>query len=250
MNSQEYMLARVNSILLSKERKQSIMKHMTEENTSNLKKLYNIHKGERCFILGCAPSLKQLDLTKLNTEYTFTVNKGYKLRDLGLEHSNYHLIMDRELLNDNGVLAELPTNFSDLFFLNAELDYEKENWNKLYVEILNSNMIKFQEDITKPLMTTATVISQAIQIAYYMGFSDIYLLGVDLDFSKNSGHVYTSSFEEKEREKTLSIKGEKVMLDGLNNITKFLTSKGINIYNASPAGVLDCMPRVKYETLF
>ena len=35
------------------------------------------HKGERCFIIGNGPSLKQTDLTKLKNEYTFGLNRIY-----------------------------------------------------------------------------------------------------------------------------------------------------------------------------
>ena len=39
--------------------------------------LQDIHKGERCFIIGNGPSLKQTDLTKLKNEYTFGLNRIY-----------------------------------------------------------------------------------------------------------------------------------------------------------------------------
>lgn len=223
---------------------------MTKENEEKIKSLKNIHKDKRCFIIGGAPSLKSLDLSKLNNELTFTVNKGYKLKDYGLEKTNYHIIVDRQLLEDPGVLEEIPADFGELFFINGEIEFKKEKCNSVFVEILNSNMLYFQEDLTQPLMTVGTVISQAIQIAYYMGIQEIYLIGVDLDFSKNPGHIYKDTPQEQERQVKFSIPGETVMLKGMETITKFLNEKNVKIYNASPSGDLNCMPRVKYEQLF
>ena len=38
------------------------------------KKFNNIHKGERCFILGNGPSLREVDLGLLENEFVFTCN--------------------------------------------------------------------------------------------------------------------------------------------------------------------------------
>jgi len=39
--------------------------------------LKDLHKGERCFIIGNGPSLKKTDLAKLRNEYTFGMNRFY-----------------------------------------------------------------------------------------------------------------------------------------------------------------------------
>src|SRR5512139_2649265 len=45
---------------------------------------YNIHRGERCFIIGNGPSLNDTDLSKLKDEFTFGMNRIYLLfPDLG-----------------------------------------------------------------------------------------------------------------------------------------------------------------------
>lgn len=250
LKNKEYMLSRVNNLLLHPDRIKNKKLNLTDANKAKIEKLKNSYNDKRCFIIGGAPSLKELDLSLLNDEYTFTVNKGYKLRDIGLIKSNSHIILDRQLLEDDGVFDEIPADFADNFFINAEITFNKESANKIFVENLGSNMIRFQEDLTKPLMHIGTVIGQAIQIAYYMGFSKIYLIGVDLDFSIKPGHVYEESKEESFRQETISVKGERVMLNGMQTITSFLEGKGVSIYNASPAGDVNCMPRVNYKEIF
>ena len=40
-------------------------------------RLHNVHRGQRCFIVGNGPSLNQTDLSLLRGEYTFTTNRAY-----------------------------------------------------------------------------------------------------------------------------------------------------------------------------
>ena len=42
-----------------------------------LNKYKNIHKGERCFIIGNGPSLNKTDVSKLKNEYCFGMNRIY-----------------------------------------------------------------------------------------------------------------------------------------------------------------------------
>ena len=44
-----------------------------------LKSYKNIHKGERCFIIGTGPSLKTEDLDKLKDEFTFSSHRIFEI---------------------------------------------------------------------------------------------------------------------------------------------------------------------------
>ncbi len=44
-------------------------------------KYRNIHDGERCFIIGNGPSLKNVNLSKLCNEYTITVNQSPRMEN-------------------------------------------------------------------------------------------------------------------------------------------------------------------------
>src|SRR5262245_13879795 len=54
----------------------------------------NLHKGERCFLIGNGPSLAKLDLQKLGGELAFTVNRGYLAARFGLPKTPYYVITD------------------------------------------------------------------------------------------------------------------------------------------------------------
>ena len=47
------------------------------ESIRRLAALKDAHKGQRAFIIGNGPSLKQTDLTKLKNEFTFGMNRIY-----------------------------------------------------------------------------------------------------------------------------------------------------------------------------
>lgn len=222
--------------------------HTNEENSKKIKSYKNIHKGQRCFIIGGSPSLKQLDLSKLNNEYTFCVNKGYKLAEYGLKHSTYYVISDGNLVEKDRVMDDFPAEFCNQFFIGASLNFPDNKFNTTYFNysyLLRKDLL---DDFI--FFPTPTVINNALQAAYYMGFDKIYIIGVDLDYSKITGHAYQESESERQRLIEESVKNEAKMRQSMQKITNFLKSQNREVYNASPAGAVDFIPRVKYEELF
>ncbi len=224
------------------------IKNLTSKNTEKILELKNKHLNKRCFIIGNSPSLNQLDISKLNEEYTFTVNKGYKLAEKGLSHSNFHCISDEALLEVDGIDNEMPVDFADTYFVWSVIDFNKFEADTVYFDYTPEG--NFQEDLTKPLWAFHTVIAYAIQIAFYMGFKDIYLIGVDWDFKNYSGYSYQAASEEKKRQIEISVADKPSVINGLQNSYEYLKKKRVNLYNASPAGSINCMPRIDYEQLF
>lgn len=228
-------------------------KFLCYKNVEKILSLKDKYKGQKCFIIGGSPSLKQLDLTKLNGgDYKiFTVGRGYKLKDFGLLHSDFRVVSD--MTGYSEILDELDEDYSDIFFSYCGIDFANNVKELIYFDYFEApiNMDKhYQSDLTRPLFHCDTVIDFALQIATYMGFKDIYFVGVDLDFNKNSGHVYKSSAGENERQISHSKNSNLFMLSSFEFAAKYLKDKGINLYNASPSGILNCMPRVNYNDLF
>lgn len=228
-------------------------KFLSCHNINKILSLKDKHKGEKCFIIGGSPSLKELDLTKLNnSEYKiFTVGRGYKLKDNGLSHSDFHVFSDIDGYNE--IIDEIDESFADIFFSYCGINFINNVKNLIYFNFFQTpiNMDKhYQDDLTQPLFHCETVINFVLQIATYMGFKDIYFIGVDLDFNKNLGHIYKSNDGEEERQISHSKNRNLFMLSSFEYAVPFLKEKGINLFNASPSGILDCMPRVKYQDLF
>ncbi|HEY0007112.1 MAG TPA: hypothetical protein VGB55_00165, partial [Tepidisphaeraceae bacterium] len=59
-----------------------------------LPRYHNKHAGQRCFILGNGPSLKQTDLTLLKNEVTFGLNRIYMNFDAMGYETTYHVVVN------------------------------------------------------------------------------------------------------------------------------------------------------------
>jgi len=119
-------------------------------------------------------------------------------------------------------------------------------------------------DATRQLYGGQSVSIMAIQAAIYMGFKDIFLLGVDHDWilrlaEKLPTHFYKSEESILERNgltdwMTTNWKNEFwsnwKLWDQYEKLKVFADSKGVRIYNATAGGLLDVFERVRLESLF
>lgn len=249
----EYFHNRLKSLYQTTEDKYNKQINLTENNKERIRSLKNKYKGNRCFIIGGSPSLSLLDLSKLNNEYTFTVNRGYMLREINFLHTTFHVISDCRTFIDDGARAELLENFCDYLFCYGGMKTPIMCNNTYYFDCVFPEFMQhtiFQRNLELPLIAYRSVIHYAIQIAYYLGFVDIYLIGVDIDFTYNAGHFYEETQGEKERQVSITQAEAPKIIEGLKNCREWLIKNERNLYNASPVGNVNCMPRVNYDDLF
>lgn len=144
-----------------------------------LQKYHNHYQGKRCFVIGNGPSLKNTDLSKLANEYTFGMNRIYLLfPELGFPTS--FLVCVNDLVIEQTVEdmqnLKIPRFFS----------WRSRKWLKpaddLYFLHTTYTGPKFARDVTGRLWEGATVTYVCLQLAYYFGFSEVILIGVDHNF--------------------------------------------------------------------
>lgn len=149
------------------------------ENKQKLKKFKDKYKGKRCFLVANGPSLKVMDLAFLKNEISFGLNRIYLAYDT-MRFTNDFLVSINSL-----VLSQFDDEIQSLNmpkFLNWE---SKGNFNDdesilyIYKKIFGSN---FGKDISKSLNPAATVTYAALQIIYYMGFTEVVIIGMDHNF--------------------------------------------------------------------
>lgn len=150
------------------------------DSMSGLMQFKDSHKGKRCFIIGNGPSLRDTDLKKLKNDFTFGMNRIYlAFPEMGFSTSFFVSINDLVIQQtaDDILKMEMPKFIAwrsrkwlhpcpNLFFLYTT-----------YTEPL------FSRNITHRLWEGATVTYTALQLAYYMGFSEVILIGVDHSFA-------------------------------------------------------------------
>lgn len=237
-----------------------------------------IHQGKRCFILCNGPSIKKQNLLLLKNEIVFSVSSGYHHKDYLTIQPKYHCIPQfscSKYLRPKDVISWFKEMHAKIGKAELFLDVTQEplirknklfpgrNINYVYSGFFQKENSRKVIDISKkiPWITTAPVL--CMMIAMYMGFKEVYLLGIDNDFWKIGEYNYF--FEPT----VLKGKNESADPDGkmrdplycqflafgsllkqywlVHNIAR---SNGVKIINATEGGALEEFPRVKFESLF
>jgi hypothetical protein len=152
-----------------------------KENRARIKKFQGIHAGERCFIVANGPSLSKTNLELLAGEYTFGLNRVYLSFSSSSFRPTYYAAVNELILEQFS---------SDI----AQLQMPKFlNWNRrrffnpqdISINYVKSKMVLndvFQSDTTRPIVVGGTVTFVVLQIAYYMGFEKVILVGLDHNY--------------------------------------------------------------------
>ncbi|MBN2044473.1 MAG: DUF115 domain-containing protein [Anaerolineales bacterium] len=215
------------------------------------------HKGERCVIIGNGPSLKHTDVSKIKDEYTFGMNRIYlAFPEWGFETSYFVSINDLVIEQCAGEIRALrmPKFLSwhshphiapaaDLMFL--------------YTTYYDP---KFATDVRGRLWEGATVTYVAMQLAYYMGFEEVVLIGVDHSF-KQKGEpnktVISEGDDESHFDPKYFGKGFRWQLPDLETselayrrARQVYEAAGRRIVDATVGGKLDVFPKVEFDSYF
>jgi len=154
--------------------------HPTRLDSKKRIKFYkNRYVGERCFVIGNGPSLKQTDLSKLHNEFTFGLNRIYLMFDqLGFQTSF--------LVTINDLVIEQTAEEITSLAMPKFVSWRSRNWLRpsdgLYFLHTTYTGVKFAKNAQNRMWEGATVTYVAMQLAYYFGFSQVILIGVDHSF--------------------------------------------------------------------
>lgn len=161
-----------------------------------VRKLKNKEKNKRCFILANGPSIKDLDLGKLTNEVVIGMNASPLLElDHNFAHS-YYVLSDKRFITDNEYKKNIAINMvskNTVKVFRREIDevYPISD-NTFYVSALERD--GFSSNLKQGYYYGRTTVMLALQLAYYLGCSEIYLLGFDLTYNPIQPRFY----EEKE----------------------------------------------------
>lgn len=129
-----------------------------------MKRYYNKHKGERAIIACNGPSLNDIDFSKLKDEVIFGLNRGYLKEDMAIRY----LVVVNDLVIKQ-FRQEIESSFVEQIF----------GYNIGIPLRFSGDVPMFQPDATKPMWQGHTVTYVALQLAYYMGFTNVALIGCD-----------------------------------------------------------------------
>ena len=234
----------------------TVVKLCNKELYSKLHKFKDIHKGQRCFIVGTGPSLTLEDVESLKGEYSIGVNTLYKFYNKTDWRANYYCVIDP---NTYGAVGQCLKKYhtDNLFIAGNRIKETDNSINKFSLECSSFYRIPypqyfdtpcdFSSDLSDEIYDGASVVYAAIQIAVYMGFKEIYLLGVDCNYNKNivlhnSDLGYGKGYKYNWTKQT-----GLTMIEGFKVAKKYADEHGIKIFNTTRGGMLEVFPRADLD---
>lgn len=226
---------------------------------SSLIQFKDKYKGERCFIVATGPSLRITDLDKLHEHNDFCISMN------GIYHAftntnwrpNAFVITDPILIDWKDIIDNMNVDFK--FISDNNMDFWKEhhakNIYRLHIRY-SENEQKYSSDITKGTYSSCNVTYCCLQLATYMGFKSIYLLGVDFNNFANAHFVNTEKYRENiNPSKSNDIYYNEYILQrvqkkGYIKAKEYAQENNIKIYNATRGGKLNIFERCSFDELF
>jgi hypothetical protein len=219
--------------------------------------LKDIHKGERCFVIGNGPSLRQTDLTRLRNEFTFGVNRIYLLfPELGFTTTYFLSMNDLVIEQCAADIQALPIPKFLAWRAHRFIEPTPDT-QFLYTTYTGP---KFSKNVLGRVWEGATVTNVALQLAYHMGFSQVILIGVDHNFvtKGEANQTVTSQGDDPNHfAPNYFGKGFKWQLPDLETSERAYRmakaayeADGRQVLDATVGGKLTVFPKVDYLTLF
>lgn len=226
--------------------------------------------SNRVFIIGNGPSLNITDLSQLKGEVTICVNSFF------LKTPELSWVPDLYVVEDHLVAEDRADEINKLDGLTkmfpAYLGYcLEETNNTIYFNhrsrISYPSGFVFSTDAAEITYTGCTVTFTCMQLAYYLGFKEIYLIGVDASYdipkdinvnsdydtgvldmrSDDPNHFHPDYFGKGYRWHDPQVDK---MLEAYAEAKTVTEHLGTKIFNATIGGKLEIFERVDYQALF
>ncbi len=227
-------------------------------------------RSRRAFLLATGPSLKLEDLTLLAGEDCFSLSNFFLHKDLGVARPKYHFFAPyhKPLILENYIDwlreadSKLPTE-TGIFLGHCGLPLVEE-----YNLFLNRKVcyLYFSEaasrkgvDLTRPVLTPQTGTIMILPVLFYMGYSEIYLLGCDHTVLRDYGGVVKNFYSENLDPRTNATNGKcwtdivRAHQSSMNVFIQYefyknlMDDQEVNIWNLSKDSWLASFPFKKLE---
>jgi len=221
-----------------------------------IKTFQGAHLGQRAVIVGNGPSLNKMDLSFLKREVTFGMNRIY----LGFEKYDftptYYVSVNDLVLQQS--MKDILEIKAPRFLSARALEYVESQDAAIFLSSLDAPL--FSRDPGKGIWEGYTVTYVALQLAYYMGFNEVYLIGVDHHFhspGKPNEEVVASGEDVNHFDPAYFGEGVRWHLPDLTNseyayslARDVFLSEGRCVYDATVDGKLDIFQKIDYRRVF
>jgi hypothetical protein len=234
--------------------------------------LHQLYTKKRCFIIGNGPSLNRIDIGKLACETSFGVNSIFLMTRMNGFRPSYYVVEDNLVFTENkaeidayeGVTKILPRSYAEQLACRDEchvFEMDTSFYNRR--DPARYAVPQFNRGDEARFFCGQSVTYINLQLAYYMGFAEVVLVGMDFSYTKppsheqQGNHIHSHGDDPNHFHKDYFGKGKTWKDPRLGRVLRsYLRAKfefesvGRRIVNATPGGELDLFPRVAFESLF
>lgn len=232
--------------------------HLNKELFYNpeLEKFRNIHEGKRCFIVATGPSLRIDDLNTLynNREICISVNGIFRTFDQTKWRPNYYVVADPATDVYKKDILEMDVQAK--FVADVVACFNDKHYDNVYkwhlIRRKSDQLVpEFSDDFSRGGCFGNTVVYEgAMQLAVYMGFREIYLLGTDCTILPDGRIPHFETDGDETEDNSWAYFWQKATICSYQVAKQYTDSHGIKIYNATRGGELEVFPRVSFDSLF
>ncbi len=213
------------------------------------------YAGQRCFIIGNGASLLTEDLERLSGELTFASNRIYHMYEQTDWRPDFYVAFEPEFTRTNArMISQLEVKkarFLNLAGRQGAVPDRRNYWlnctSDYCLKKLTTENIVFSDDISVRVGDAYSVTFTILQLAAYMGFEDMILLGVD-HYRKEEKTASDHFYAEVSREYRTPTYVEGIEA-GYRAALAYAKAHGIRIRNATRGGGLEVFPRVGFDSL-
>ena len=233
---------------------------LAKENREKISRLEGAYKGERCVLMANGPSLAKMDFDQIKDEYSFGLNRIYLLFDKLPFEPNFYVCVN-EL-----VLEQFAPEISQLRMMkfvnwNRKQYFNPEDEKLAFVKLGMRLGDQFGANLLKPISSGGTVTFVALQTAYYLGFKEVIIIGMDHNFvdkgTPNKTVERTASQDENHFQPNYFPKGSKWQLPDLRRsevayalAREAYEKDGRKIIDATEGGKCQVFEKAQFSVVF
>jgi len=165
---------------------------------SKLAKLHNKYLGETCVIIGNGPSLNNIDFDILSNFKSFGVNGiFYKSDEIPEWRPDFYVVEDTAVMKENiERIKEYDCSYKFFPSLYKTLHHKSRNvyWFNMNRGFYDESsewfeFPRFSPDSSRRVYCGQSVTIINLQLAYYMGFKKVLLVGMDFNYEKVGNEI-------------------------------------------------------------
>lgn len=235
------------------------------QNEEKLLSLKNRHEGKRCFIIGNGPSLKTMDLAPLRNEVTIGCNGLFLMLDHMGFTPTFYTCEDTLVAEDRRNELNALKGTTKVWPMDVRYCL-KPDGDTVYCNFLRryGSVPRFTDDFVRRVFWGGTVTFFSLQLAYFIGAREIYLVGIDHNYQAHTAKDELKGYEITSRSQDVNHfhpdyfgPGYRWHVPQVERMERsyvvaksFADANSCRILNATAGGKLEVFPRVDYRSLF